>query len=215
MEMDKLFVPRIDMDLTVFGYAALQKQMEELPWQQLSHANWSEQFPYKPDVRFQLAHAGDVLFVHYVVREDFIKATYVRPNEAVWEDSCVELFLSFDGRSTYYNLEFNVLGTGLIGYGPEAKSERARLSAEQIESVQTVTSVINSGKEKCWATVWCVPVDVFVESGIDTFSGRKAHGNFYKCGDKLPGPHFLSWSRVDFPTPNFHLPAFFGELIFA
>jgi hypothetical protein len=42
----------------------------------------------------------------------------------------------------------------------------------------------------------------------------KARGNFYKCGDSLSVPHFLSWQPIDNPTPNFHLEKFFGELDF-
>jgi len=36
--------------------------------------------------------------------------------------------------------------------------------------------------------------------------------NFYKCADKLQHPHWLNWSPVDFPKPNFHLPQSFGVL---
>ena len=37
---------------------------------------------------------------------------------------------------------------------------------------------------------------------------------FYKCGDKLQTPHFLSWNPIDLPKPDFHCPAFFGLLQF-
>ena len=39
--------------------------------------------------------------------------------------------------------------------------------------------------------------------------------NFYKCGDKTAVPHFLSWNPVEVPSPDFHRPEFFGELIIA
>ena len=39
-------------------------------------------------------------------------------------------------------------------------------------------------------------------------------GNFYKCADETSHPHWLTWNKVDYPTPNFHLPQFFGTLIF-
>jgi hypothetical protein len=38
--------------------------------------------------------------------------------------------------------------------------------------------------------------------------------NFYKCADHTSHPHWLTWSPVDFPKPNFHLPRFFGVLEF-
>ena len=41
-----------------------------------------------------------------------------------------------------------------------------------------------------------------------------AKGNFYKCGDMLSKPHFLSWNPIDTPSPDFHVPASFGLLTF-
>ncbi|MBP7219058.1 MAG: hypothetical protein KA995_01385, partial [Paludibacteraceae bacterium] len=36
--------------------------------------------------------------------------------------------------------------------------------------------------------------------------------NFYKCGDKLQEPHYLSWKSIVSPKPQFHVPHFFGAL---
>ena len=212
--MSSLRVPKIDGNIVTLNYATLQQKLEMLPWNNLPNVNWPEEYPDKPIVNFQIAHSGESIFLHYVVDEDFVKAQYVRPNEAVWEDSCVEFFVSFDERKHYYNLEFNVLGTGLIGYGTEVKSERQRLRASLIETVQTVTFVVHTGGKKTWGIVLIIPVSVFTESSIARLDGVKAHANFYKCGDGLPKPHFISWSKIDYPTPNFHLPAFFGDVIF-
>jgi hypothetical protein len=38
--------------------------------------------------------------------------------------------------------------------------------------------------------------------------------NFYKCASNNSNPHYYTWSPVTNPTPNFHLPAFFGTLTF-
>jgi hypothetical protein len=37
--------------------------------------------------------------------------------------------------------------------------------------------------------------------------------NLYKCGDKCDTPHFLSWSPIGLPQPDFHCPDFFGEIV--
>lgn len=57
--------------------------------------------------------------------------------------------------------------------------------------------------------IMVIPALVFNKQGDITLSGLRAFGNFYKCGDELPQPHFISWSPIGHPTPNFHLPAFF------
>jgi hypothetical protein len=43
---------------------------------------------------------------------------------------------------------------------------------------------------------------------------EKIRGNFYKCADDTEMPHFVSWSPIHLPTPNFHCPDFFGEIYF-
>ncbi|MDE6269894.1 MAG: hypothetical protein K2M12_03440, partial [Muribaculaceae bacterium] len=44
--------------------------------------------------------------------------------------------------------------------------------------------------------------------------GKQLRANFYKCGDLLSTPHFLSWNRVDTPHPDFHRPEYFGAIKF-
>lgn len=211
--MSSLQIPYREIVLESFTYHALSQQMEILPWQPIAHVNWSA-FPYKPEAHFQIAHDNQRIFVHYAVEEEFVKAQYVRINEAVWEDSCVECFLSFDGKVSYYNIEFNVLGTGLIGAGSRIKEERVRLEPKVTATIQTATSVVQVNGRKKWHMILVIPTTVFVNDRIEALSGMTAHANFYKCGDGLPMPHFLSWNKIDSPTPNFHLPDFFGEIVF-
>jgi hypothetical protein len=44
--------------------------------------------------------------------------------------------------------------------------------------------------------------------------GKTCRANFYKCGDDLPEPHFLSWNNIIADKPDFHLPQYFGTLTF-
>lgn len=212
--MSNLKVSKIALGEAAFSYSSLQKALENLPWNPIATVNWPDEYPYQPAVDFQIAHAGDRLFLHYRVAEDFVRANYIRPNEAVWEDSCVEFFLSLDDRKTYFNFEFNVLGTGLIGYGGAIKSSRKRLAPATIEMVSTATSVLNIDGKKTWNIVLAIPAAIFAEQGLTSFDACQAHANFYKCGDALPVPHFISWAPIDHPSPNFHLPEYFGALTF-
>ncbi|SFS32281.1 Carbohydrate-binding family 9 [Sphingobacterium wenxiniae] len=210
LNMKQLTVPKININTEHFDYYTLGQQLKNLPSHSISEVNWPADYPYCPSVKFQAAHNDTAIFLHYTVEEEFVKAQFVRPNESVWEDSCVEFFLSFD-KQHYYNFEFNVLGTGLIGYGTEVKAERTRLSAEEILKVKTTTSVVNVESKKSWSIILVIPTELL---GKEQLSGTKAYANFYKCGDGLPTPHFISWNRIEHPTPNFHLPTFFGEIQF-
>ena len=204
IQVQKIHVPSINLESLRFAF-------NELDWHSIANAPWVAEYPYQPQVRFQIAYDAEHIFLHYYVQEEFVKATYIRPNENVWEDSCVEFFLSLDNKETYYNFEFNVLGTGLIGYGPAVKSERNRLSKKQIESVNVYTQLRKIDGKKEWEISLVIPTILFREKELE---GKTFHANFYKCGDGLPQPHFLAWNNIDLPSPNFHTPDFFGEISF-
>lgn len=196
-------------------FSQLSDLMINVPWNWLGHSNWSELYPYIPQVRFKLGYTQHALILQFDVEEEQLRGHHSEANENVWEDSCVEFFVSFDGCNTYYNIEFNLIGSGLIGYGPADKTLRNRLSSAEIESVQSYSAIERrSGSDKRWSIIEVIPLTVFKFDKISALKGERIHGNFYKCGDHLKNPHFLSWNQIDNATPNFHLPQFFGELIF-
>lgn len=212
--MAQLTVPKLALSSIDFDYATLRAQLKDLPWNPIQQAPWRQEYPYIPTVSFQIGHTAENLYIHYAVEEEALRAQYSQSNEAVWNDSCVEFFISFDQKKTYYNLEFNILGTGLVGYGTSVKADRNRLTAEAIEQVHTLTSIARQGEKKCWNIILKIPVGLFSDSGISSFEELAADANFYKCGDALPQPHFIAWNPIDNPSPNFHLPQFFGSLTF-
>lgn len=206
-----LFVKKVSNEELSLDDAILKATFGEAMSHVIAESPWAASYPYCPEVAFQIVHSPDFIALHYQVSEEFVKAQAIRANESVWEDSCVEFFLSLDNKQTYYNFEFNVLGTGLIGYGSAVKADRNRLSAEQIETVDTLTQVIKRNGAKKWSIFLLIPKKIL---HMEDFSGKTMHGNFYKCGDALPNPHFVAWNTIDHPTPNFHLPQFFGALNF-
>ena len=211
--MKTLEIEKIDVQELIGDYASLAKTMSSLAWHDINSAPWQAEFPYIPCVQFQVAYTDQAILVHYSVQEEYVKGQCIRPNENVWEDSCVEFFISFDNRETYYNVEFNVLGVGLVGYGTAIKSDRNRLSAEEILQINAFSSVQTIDGKKSWQQILQIPFSVFKINAED-LKGKQAHANFYKCGDALPNPHFIAWNDIDNPTPNFHLPQFFGEVSF-
>src|SRR5690606_17275299 len=145
----------------------------------------------------------------------FLRINNFQPNDSVWEDSCVEFFISFH-EGLYYNLEFNSLGVALIGYGSADKATRKRLSSETIEKIKSFSTIKKKMDENIvrWSLSLYIPIDVFEKEDLASFRGVNGRANFYKCGDLLPRPHFLSWKPITAPAPNFHLPNYFGEIEF-
>ena len=58
---------------------------------------------------------------------------------------------------------------------------------------------------------WLAEVIPFSLLGLDK-APKTLRANFYKCGDNCDKTHFLSWSPIALPTPNFHCPEFFGSI---
>jgi hypothetical protein len=179
--------------------------------------NW-EAFPYLPEVSVQIAYNEDELFLQYKVSEQSVKAVVDESNGRVWTDSCVEFFLSPEGNDVYYNLEMNCIGTALLGFRKKGEPT-THASADQIATIRRISSLGNTPfAEKKTQTEWqitvAVPWTVFFSHNLKPTSGTKMRGNFYKCGDELSVPHFVSWTKIKTDKPAFHMPEFFGGLEF-
>ena len=139
-------------------------------------------------------------------------------NGRVWTDSCVEFFLSPDGNDVYYNLEMNCIGTALLGYRKKGgPTEHA--SDELMNSIRRISTLGNTTfqerKEQTqWQVTVAIPWNVYFKHDLKPIHGKKMRGNFYKCGDELSVPHFVSWTKIKTDKPAFHMPEFFGGLEF-
>jgi hypothetical protein len=183
----------------------------------LETINW-EEFPYQPDVAVQIAYNDNELFLQFNVNEQSVKAEVNQSNGRVWTDSCVEFFLSPEGNDSYYNLEMNCIGTILLGY--RKKGETAIHATDgQIAAIRRISSLGNLPfAERSEATSWeitvAIPWNVFFKHKLIPVKGKKMRCNFYKCGDDLHVPHFVSWTKINTPKPSFHVPEYFGGLEF-
>ncbi len=175
--------------------------------------NWTD-YPHKPHVSFAMAYDEAALYLKFYVQEEHIRAVETQPNSNVWEDSCCEFFCAFDNKG-YYNLETNCIGTQLLGWGP--KGDRKHAADSVIHSI-TKHSTLGSEPLKAqsgnfdYQITMMIPATAFFAHQMSFKEGTRFRANFYKCGDKTPVPHFLSWNPIDIPKPDFHRPDFFGEI---
>lgn len=181
----------------------------------ISNNNWNIESDVSAN--FSLAHDENNIILKFTVRESNIKARYTNFNEPVWNDSCVEFFISFN-KENYYNFEFNCIGNALGGHG-SGKTNRVAIEETLLKNIKIKPSlgfnkieIINRPTD--WTLEVIIPKETFCHDKIDSFVGMKANGNFYKCGDEQVKPHFLSWTPILSEQPNFHLPEFFGEIEF-
>lgn len=197
------------------SFEELSLFFEGLTAHKIDQVSWSE-YPYLPDVEFKVAYTDNSVVLEYKVKEKYLKAIYLKTNEPVYKDSCVEFFISFDDVH-YYNFEFNSLGTALVGYGSADRSSRQYLPVPLIQKIQTKGTRKSSkvkGVDNEWSLQLQIPFEVFYNENLESLKGRNATANFYKCGDDLPEPHFVSWNRIEAPEPDFHIPKYFGKIEF-
>jgi len=187
---------------------------------QVDHVNWSA-FPYKPLVSAQIAHSKEYIWILADIHENHIRGHELEDHGHVWEDSCFEFFLQLPNQSRYVNIETNCLGVSLATIHVN-RNECTLFSEKDMEQFIRVSS-----QEKCytdhyshhsmlhWQLLLGIPKKVLMKHfyGSDDAFPTSFRANFYKCGDKTILPHFLSWSPIDLKKPDFHVPAFFGDIV--
>jgi hypothetical protein len=183
----------------------------------LETVNW-DNYSYLPEVSCQIAYNENELFLQYQVNEQSVKAEITKSNGRVWTDSCVEFFLSPEGNNAYYNLEMNCIGTILLGYRKNGEPA-IHATDEQIAGIRRISSLGNMPfaerkQQTQWQITVAIPWKVFFKHELMPVKGKKMRGNFYKCGDELSVPHFVSWTKINTPNPSFHVPECFGGLEF-
>ena len=218
--MKQLNIKRISIDSNIdCSQLSAIFDRNNIEWNTIDVTNWEQNFPYCPVVRFRIAHNDNNILLNFHVEENDVRAVCDKDNDRSWEDSCVEFFLQPQPpEPLYYNFEFTCVGFKLIG-GGDFGTDRGRASQEQHARVKTWSSLgANAFGQKHGATTWqlsaIIPLNALYLSDIKHLSGRTMKGNFYKCGDLTPNPHFVSWTEIEAEKPQFHLPKFFGCLNF-
>lgn len=205
-------VPYIHIDSSEHTNASPWSVMDSLGRQEMKHDPWSA-LPRSCSAQFAVAHAGSELFIKFYVNEPGLRAFTREINGEVHRDNCVEMFIAFGEDPAYYNVEFNCLGTGKVAYGT-GRSERKLVSPEIIKQIETKIKLQADNQGVIWEILLKVPLRTFCFHDIETLEGQSCRANFYKCGDDLEIPHYLSWQKIETPKPDFHQPKFFGELDF-
>ena len=182
-----------------------------------------EEPEHKPKTQAKLLYDDDNIYVIFRVEDQYVRAVNAKNPKIVCQDSCVEFFFT-PGTSIgdrYFNIEVNCGGTMLFQYQADPRGESQILKDCKAEGIEIAHSLPQRVEPEIKEpTTWTLEYRVPFKA-IEKYSAIEKPGpgvvwraNLYKCGDKTSHPHWLTWSFVDFPTPNFHLPQFFGTLRF-
>ncbi len=206
---DAQYIPGIER---LSGPDFTDKMLSEVRPQDIACANWKE-YPYIPEVTLRIAFSDSHLALLYKVREEHIRGAELEDNGPVWEDSCVETFIKDPVGEGYYNIEVNCIGTRLAAHRL-SRTDFELFKPEKLSKIGCIASLphqvtdISEAADKEWMIGELIPFEVL---GLDA-APESLEVNFYKCGDKCRQLHFLSWSPIGLPEPNFHCPEFFGKI---
>lgn len=178
---------------------------------------------HRPEVQAKVAYDEAAIYVIFRVKDRYVRCVTEQYQGSVYKDSCVEFFFTpaADVSLGYFNLEMNCIGTALFKFHDttnERLTEVAESDFDQLEVAHSVSSpVIDEIQEpKTWTVEYRIPFDILDKyvNLTQPAPGAVWKANFYKIANDSSHPHWLTWSKVDLPKPDFHRPEFFGILKF-
>ena len=176
-----------------------------------------------PLTRVKLRYDEKHIYVIFHVADRYVKAVAKETHGKVWLDSCVEFFFSPgpDTERGYFNFEANCKGVFLFQYHLNNREVNGAVSLEDCSKVEIAHSLQQNVEEEIegpldWIIEYSIPIAVLKKymEVDDPGAGVKWRANFYKCADETSHPHWLTWAKVDYEKPKFHLPEFFGTIEF-
>lgn len=200
---------------------------DKMPWKEiepLQIKNYMGEKPvHFPFTQAKVAYDNAAIYVIFRVEDRYVKAVARENQGPVYLDSCVEFFFT-PGKDTekgYFNLEMNCGGTMLFHHQMKPRTDQTPVSEDDIRQVQvahTLPKIVDPeiSTDTTWIVEYRIPFSILnkYHSFPEPEAGTVWRANFYKCADQTSHPHWLTWAPVDFPRPNFHLPAYFGILEF-
>lgn len=176
---------------------------------------WVECSPVKAYA--QMVYVEDYGFVcRMTALETDPFARYTEYGDPACLDSCLELFVSFDGEK-YVNIEANSAGALYVGIGSSRNDHTPAHELLTADEMISVTPTLEEGK---WYITVDLPLDklgkLYQKAMTDeTFStGYTFGGNFYKTESADNGnEHYGMWNEISSGIADYHLPEFFGKII--
>ncbi|HEY0670057.1 MAG TPA: carbohydrate-binding family 9-like protein [Sphingobacteriaceae bacterium] len=178
---------------------------------------------FKPLAKAKMMYDKDHLYLIFRVKDRHVRIQTRNFNGPVSGDACVEFFFSPDQNFPlrYFNLEINAGGVPLMGYHTNGQKEFKLLQPDELKLIKIAHSLPGNLEQEIaepvtWTVECRIPLSLLQkytaittpEKGI----GWKA--NFYKTSSRSSNPHWITWAPVSNPKPNFHLPQFFGTIVF-
>jgi hypothetical protein len=178
---------------------------------------------FKPVTEAKVMYDDEFVYVIFRVKDRYVSSLVQEFNGIVSGDACVEFFFAPDASlpDRYFNLEVNAGGTPLFYYVTKPWVGFNALSNDEIKQVKIAHSLPEKidpeiTEPVTWTIEYSIPIALLKKFSNVTQpkKGTVWRANFYKTASRSSNPHWITWSFVDKPKPDFHLPQFFGSLTF-
>jgi hypothetical protein len=193
------------------------KKIKEIPIR-----NFMGKLPaFQPVVTAKMMYDAENVYLIYKVEDRHVRIQNTKFNSSVSTDACVEFFFSPDSDwpLRYFNVEINAGGTGLMAYHKDGK--RTNLKEEDFSVVEIAHTLPKKLEQEIsepvtWFLEFKMPLSLLAKYGNFTQpnKGVQWKANFYKTSSRSTNPHYITWNVVQNPVPQFHLPQYFGTLVF-
>jgi len=214
-------IKRLTQPLTIDG------NWDKPAWQNVEPIELTYHMGKKPEhfpkIQAKLLYDERAVYVIFRADDQYVRAVADKHQGPVCRDSCVEFFFTpgIDVKKGYFNLEMNCGGTMLFKFQviPRESTSIDPADVERVEVAHSLPRIVEP--EITEPTVWTVeyrlPTDMLTKHLPDAVMpapGATWRANFFKCADRTTHQHWLTWSFVDRPRPDFHVPECFGTLEF-
>lgn len=188
--------------------------INSVPQAHLENFHWEKDNYSRPQTYVRFFAVKDEGFYAFMRSFEFpVLNRYTKRDDPVYTDSCLEVFLApVPGREEYINFEINPNGAFLSQFGKERNN---RVFIKELTDISpTVTAQIDE-ENKSWQAGLFIPQSLISALyKIDyRVSADEIRGNFYKCADDSPTPHYGALFPVDSEALGFHNPSAFGRII--
>jgi hypothetical protein len=221
MDRPELIIPYLDPPPDLSG-----DRMPGAAWARVRHW-YPEDLAYRPETGASVVYSSLGIHLHFTTLCKYGRPKYSKYQDPVYKDSCVEFFVHPDGAPGYFNFEFNARGallasyiedptrtdTGFVMFTKLADSDGSLVGVRQLSGNGRGAAL---GGSAAWSLAALIPWELFrayCDAALPPAPGTIWRGNFYKCGDDTPEPHWGAWSDVG-ERLDFHQPDRFGRLIF-
>lgn len=202
-------INRLEVEnLTLKDIDFIEKNFTLIP---INIQNWEEYYNFSsPKINAYIAYSANAITLLFKGEYAEFAATYKEDNSQTHEETCVEFFVSFDERHTYYNFEFNALTACRSSYG-KRRPERELRSKTELAIIKRDTFYFSKDGRICWNLLVTIPNLIFSPNNINTFEGKTMYFNLCSCFDKANKLYYLTAFPIKTPKPSYHEPTYFEK----